>query len=102
MLLQSSGEHKAGAFFTELCQKEPRAPASAPGKRCEHRARVGVFAGWRDLLHGQPWGGSPSSQTGLRLRSETVSWKVLLSDIRPTSEQRRQMDAFTAQGFGAC
>lgn len=54
MLLQSSGEHKAGAFFTELCQKEPRAPASAPGKRCEHRARVGVFAGWRDLLHGQP------------------------------------------------
>ena len=44
MLLQSTGEHKARGFFffffSELCQKEPQALASTPGKRRKHHARV--------------------------------------------------------------
>ena len=39
MLLQSAREHKA-RVFSELCQKEPQALASTPGKRWKHRARV--------------------------------------------------------------
>ena len=37
MLLQSTGEQ---SFFSELCQKEPQALASTPGKRWKHHACV--------------------------------------------------------------
>lgn len=96
MLLQSAGEHKA-RVFSELCQKEPRALASTPGKRWKHRARVrmpsatvctdcygvrGLDGNNRIFFTNSLWDSLSFSQGGSRLRSNTVFWEVPLHQQR--------------------
>lgn len=114
MLLQSSGEHKAGAFLQNCVKRNLRLWPQLRGRggntaRMPDRQLLRPRGPRRveGLLNGGVFstdsrGVAPSSQTGCRLRSGTESWKVLLSDMGPISERRRQRDTFTAQGFGAC